>query len=66
LALPFKATDELPGKIPRKRVWYGKLTTRLNNRQWGVCMEMNNAATLKSYADSPAHELGESILKSPR
>lgn len=53
----FKVTDELPGKIPGvKRVWYGKLDYALpNNRQWGVCMEMNNAATLKSYADSPAH-----------
>jgi hypothetical protein len=53
----FKATDELPGKIPGlKHVWYGKLVYPLpNNRQWGVCMEMNNADTLNSYASSPAH-----------
>src|SRR5271157_5188398 len=53
----FKATDELPGKIPGvKHVWYGKLQYPLaNNRQWGVCMEMNGADTLKAYASSPAH-----------
>jgi len=84
----FKATDELPGKIPGlSRVWYGKLrmplaifgtdaatrkklaagekdvmgpVTRLM-RQWGVCMEMNDEATLKAYADHPAHKAWEQV-----
>ena len=59
----FKATDELPSKIPGvKHVWYGKLQNPLpNNRQWGGCMEMNSAATLESYANSPAHASWEKV-----
>ena len=82
----YKATDELPNKIPGlSRVWYGKLTgpmavlttadaetrkkliaegtatgpvTRLV-RQYGVCMEMADEATLKVYADHPYHKTWE-------
>lgn len=84
----FKATDELPGKIPGlNKVWYGKLrvpltifssdaatrkklaagekevtgpVTRLV-RQWGVCMEFNDEAALKVYADHPAHKAWEQV-----
>lgn len=84
----FKATDELPSKIPGlRRVWYGKLRvplailttdaatrkklaagekdvtgpiTRLM-RQWGVCMEMDDEAALKVYADHPAHKAWEQV-----
>lgn len=84
----FKATDELPAKIPGLRaVWYGKLrrplrllTTnaetmktlqqsqgevtgplRVLERQWGVCMEMDNEEALKVYADHPAHKQWEQV-----
>lgn len=84
----FKATDELPSKIPGlSRVWYGKLRTPLAifntdaatrkklaagekevtgpvtrlMRQWGVCMEMNDEAALKAYADHPAHKAWEQV-----
>jgi hypothetical protein len=66
----FKATDALTSKIDGvSRVWYGKLRspltiTRVNpageatkvQRQWGVCMEMNDEAALKTYAGHPAHK----------
>ena len=79
----FRATDELPGKIPGvTHVWYGKLRAPMSVygvdastrkelaggaksakgdvsravRQWGVCMEMKDAATLKTYEASPAHK----------
>lgn len=57
----FKATDELPGKIPGiSKVWYGKLRRPLkvadSVRQWGVCMEMKDEETLKAYAANPAHK----------
>jgi hypothetical protein len=56
----FKATDELPGKIPGlSRVWYGKLARPMNVgnqvRQWGVCMEFADQAALDAYAANPAH-----------
>ncbi len=65
-----KATDALPGKIPGiHKTWYGKLRSPLTitrvtpageaikvQRQWGVCMEMNDEATLKTYAGHPAHK----------
>ena len=85
----FKATDELPGKIPGlNKVWYGKLTRPLTVystsdaearkklaagekevtaplsrvvREWGACMEMDNAAALKTYADHPAHKEWEKV-----
>lgn len=84
----FKATDELPGKIPGLRtVWYGKLMRPLRilttdretmqklsqatgevtgpvrslERQWGVCMEMDDEQALKAYADHPAHKEWEKV-----
>lgn len=84
----FKATDELPKKIPGlHRVWYGRLlkplpifTTDAETRkklaagekqvtgpvqrlmrEWGVCMEMENEAALKVYADHPAHKEWEKV-----
>lgn len=35
-------------------------------RQWGVCMEMNGAAALKSYASSPAHKEWEDAYSKVR
>jgi hypothetical protein len=57
----FKATDELPSKIPGlERVWYGKLARPLRAgdlvRDWGVCMEMADEAALKAYGAAPAHD----------
>jgi len=84
----YKATDELPGKIPGlSKVWYGKLRQNLTVyapdretskklrageksvtgqisqrvRQYGVCMEMDNEAALKTYADHPAHKEWEKV-----
>jgi len=57
----YKATDELPKKINGvSHVWYGKLASPLNQnsgkRTFGVCMEMDNAAARKAYADDPYHK----------
>ncbi len=57
----FKATDEIPKKIKGVRhVWYGKLASPLrhNNatRDYGVCMEMDNAEVRKAYGDDPYHK----------
>jgi hypothetical protein len=57
----FKATDELPGKIPGlSHVWYGKLARPMGSgpqaRQWGVCMEFADQAALDAYAGNPAHD----------
>ena len=57
----YKATDELPGNIPGlSKVWYGKLRRPLRvgetTRQFGVCMEMDDADALNAYADHPAHK----------
>ena len=62
----YKATDELPSKIPGLlNVWYGKLRRPLTIvgqdgsklvRQHGACMEMQDEATLTKYADHPAHK----------
>ncbi len=62
----YKATDELPGKIPGLLdVWHGKLRRPLrvgaNQRQYGVCMEMQDEAALKVYADHPAHKAWEQV-----
>ncbi len=56
----FKKTDALPSKIPGvTKVWYGKLARPLDaggsERQWGVCMEMNDEAALKAYGSHPYH-----------
>ena len=57
----YKATDELPGKIQGlNKVWYGKLRRPLRvgdmARQYGVCMEMDDADALKAYGSHPAHD----------
>jgi hypothetical protein len=57
----FRATDELPGKIPGlSHVWYGKLARPMKVgdqiRQWGVCMEFTDQAALDAYATNPAHD----------
>ena len=57
----YKATDDLPKKITGiTKVWYGKLATPLHvgdaQRQYGVCMEMKDAATRKAYGSDPYHE----------
>ena len=57
----YKATDAIPSKIPGvSKVWYGKLARALSvgdaERQYGVCMEMNDAAALRSYAASSYHK----------
>jgi hypothetical protein len=62
----FKATDQLPSKIPTiTHVWYGKLARPLSvtghdgqsvSRQWGVCMEFKDQAALKTYVNDPAHK----------
>src|SRR5262245_48865554 len=66
----YKATDELPSKIPGlMNVWYGKLrrpfTVQQDGaklvRQHGVCMEMKDEAMLKKYADHPAHKEWEAV-----
>jgi hypothetical protein len=61
----FKATDELPDKIDGlEKVWYGKLRRPLAQynrdgkqsvRQWGVCMEMKDAAAFTAYGEHDAH-----------
>jgi hypothetical protein len=57
----YKATDELPKKIKGvSHVWYGKLANPLHvndaTRQFGVCMEMDNAEVRKAYGNDPAHD----------
>jgi hypothetical protein len=57
----YEATDQLPKKIPGiSHVWYGKLRRPLTvdggERKYGVCMEMANEDTLKSYGEHPFHK----------
>jgi hypothetical protein len=59
----FKATDALPGKVEGlQKVWYGKLQTprklhpNAPPREYGVCMLMESAETLKKYATHPEHD----------
>jgi hypothetical protein len=57
----YDATDQLPKKIPGiSHVWYGKLRQALPQgdsvRKYGVCMEMANEDTLKTYTDHPFHK----------
>jgi hypothetical protein len=61
-----KATDQLPEKIPGlTRVWHGKLRGAMDEgesaRTHGVCMEMNDAATLKAYAGHEAHKAWQAV-----
>ncbi len=61
----FEATDELPDKIDGlNKIWSGKLRRPLRQynrdgeasvRQWGVCMELADAAALRTYAEHDAH-----------
>ncbi len=56
----YQKTGALPSKIPGvAKVWYGKLARPLpvdgSERQYGVCMEMKDAAALKAYAMHPYH-----------
>ncbi len=52
----YKATDELPGKIPGlSKVWAGKLRKPYIEREYGVCMEMDSAEAFRDYAEHPAH-----------
>jgi hypothetical protein len=62
----YEASDEMPKKIPGvSRVWYGKLrsdSTVYNSkggpsvRKHGMCIEMKDESTLKTYADHPYHK----------
>ena len=57
----YKAADELPKDIKGvSRVWYGKLATPFESdgavREYGVCMEMDDAAARARYGNDPAHE----------
>jgi Stress responsive A/B Barrel Domain len=72
-----KATDEIPNKIPGvTKVWHGKLRSALSvydedsktmtKRQHGVCMEMNDAATLTRYAADPYHKEWMAIYEKVR
>src|ERR1700680_2843973 len=54
-------TQQKTKKIPGiSHVWYGKLRRALtvdgNDRQYGVCMEMANEDTLKTYTDHAFHK----------
>jgi len=58
----YKATDDLPKKIKGvSHVWYGKLSYPLrvggNTRQYGVCMEMDNAQVREAYGNDPYHKV---------
>jgi len=58
----YKATDALPSKIKGvSHVWYGKLANPLRVggpiRQYGVCMEMDNAEVRKEYGNDPYHKI---------
>lgn len=71
----YKATDELPSKIPGlNNVWYGKLLRPLSAyrkrgdtyeqfvREHGVCMEFDDEKALKEvYAPHPAHKAWEDV-----
>jgi hypothetical protein len=57
----YKATDQIPKKISGvSHVWYGKLRSPINvggqSRQYGVCMEMKDQDTLKTYTSDPFHK----------
>jgi len=58
----YKATDDLPKKIKGiSHVWYGKLAHPLHvgeaTRQYGVCMEMENAQVRQAYGNDPYHKV---------
>ena len=57
----YKATDQLPKKIRGvSHVWYGKLASPMGHgdtaREYGVCMEMADQATLDAYGKAPYHD----------
>jgi hypothetical protein len=76
----FRATDQIPHKIKGvTRVWYGKLASPLTQtvraqsgdvtriqRQWGVCMEMDNEAVRKAYGSDPYHAQWEAAYEKVR
>lgn len=67
----YKATDQLPSKIPGLgHVWTGKLrrpfSTANGTRQYGVCMEFNDEAALKTYADHAAHKEWQAVYEKVR
>lgn len=63
----YKATDELPSKIPGlSKVWVGKLRRPYLEREHGVCMEMDNEETLKAYASHPAHDAWVKVYEKVR
>jgi hypothetical protein len=67
----YKATDEIPKKIKGvSHVWYGKLKSPLRVggpvRQYGVCMEMNNAETRENYGKDPYHKVWDDAYSKVR
>jgi hypothetical protein len=67
----YKATDDLPKKIKGiSHVWYGKLQDPLRagnaTRQYGVCMEMDNAAAREKYGNDPAHDTWDAAYSKVR
>lgn len=57
----YSATDQLVSKVDGLvHVWYGKLANPQHAgdavRTYGACMEFKDAASLKKYADDPAHK----------
>ncbi len=57
----YRKTDAIPAKIPGvMKVWYGRLQRPFDaggaTRQYGVCMEMKDAAALKAYPSNPYHQ----------
>lgn len=53
----YKATDEMVAKIDGlNRVWAGKLRSAQANREYGVCMELDDEKALEAYASHEAHD----------
>ncbi len=62
LARPFTvfSTDaETRNKLSAGEQASGPVTR--TQREWAVCMEMNDATALKTYADSPAHKAWQAV-----
>jgi hypothetical protein len=67
----YKATDEIPKKIKGvSHVWYGKLQRPLSvdgaERQFGVCMEMDNAEARRNYGNDPYHKVWDAAYSKVR
>ncbi len=67
----YKATDDLPKNMKGiSHVWYGKLARPLSvggaTRQYGVCMEMDNADVRKNYGTDPAHKVWDAAYSKVR